>query len=95
MGNPFEERRFGRLQVSMEFLKSAEDHEWALIFGDVRILRAEHVVVSDFMHYEACSPAFEPVEEGAMPPWYVVKATKQSDGLAVEIVRKDIQREWS
>lgn len=107
MGNPYKERRFGRLQVSMEFLETAEDHEVALIFGDMRIFRAEHVVYSNMVHYDASSPTFEPVEEGSMPPWYEVKVTKrryaskesldagQADGgVTVEVVKKDTQREF-
>lgn len=107
MGSPFKERRFGRLQVSMEFLEGAEDHEIALVFGDMRIFRAEHIVCSNMVHYEACSPMFEPVEAGSMPPWYEVKVTErrysdaeaaqtgQADsGLTIEVVKKDIQREF-
>lgn len=87
-GMPTElEDRVGRLLVGDSFFKNASREQIRFVFGELVIVRAEHLYAQQAIEYTAYSELFDLVDKGEEIPEYRIRLKTSETGNSFEVQR--------
>lgn len=84
-----EEKRLGRISMSVELLSEISDEEWKNVFGKIRVIQAIPDVFKGTIEYTCMGPMFDVCREFYTIPKYTIRLTKKEDGEFIVIFVKE------
>ena len=78
------DNKVGRFSISADLINQSPDIIM-MVMGRCIITRAEYIIIYDYIDYDAFSPDFDEVEEGAITPKYTIAITHDEDGTIDKI----------
>ena len=80
-------QRRGMFKITRQLLEECDTQKMLELFGNFIILRAEHMFIDDSIEYQAYSPLFDILPEGAVTPWYTFNVSDEGD-ITIEQIRR-------
>lgn len=79
-----QERRIGVFRMDRILLDRCSQDDLLSLASNFLIVRAEHMLVGDYIEYTAYSPLFEPVSPACIPPHYLIQIDADGSYSAIK-----------